>query len=108
MATLESASIWIRDNCNLERLKRIRDIQNPKVLEILDLIRVKPLLYLGLAFVLFCAIVHRKVQSRAKKPAPRTRSPDPEKPFGTGKPKEPERPFGGKLVRFLPTKLLET
>lgn len=91
---MESTRLWIRDNCNVARLKHLTDIKDVK-----DLSQIKPALYLGLAVVTLVYIVQRLFSSFRAKSAQRTtsRSPDPEKPAGT-RVKAPERPLGGMKI----------
>lgn len=77
---MDHAHLWIRDNCNFEKVKSLSNSDNG----------IKPVLYLGLGFLALVYLLQRAVASfRSKKPLrTATRSPDPEK-------KAPERPKGG-------------
>lgn len=86
---MDDARLWIRDNC-IEKLKGLKDIENFK-----DFQQVKPALYFGLALIAIVFVSQRVITSLKTKPRRSSaRSPDPEKPAGTGV-KAPARPYGG-------------
>lgn len=89
---MDNARLWLRDNCNLEKLKNLKSVEDVK-----DVGQIKSYLYIGMAFLAIIYLIQRAITNFKSKTSSRTatRSPDPEKPSGT-KIKAPERPFGGK------------
>ena len=88
---MDSARLWIRDNCNVDRIKDLNDAHSVR-----ELVQSKLGFYLGLTFLAFVFLIQRVITNLKSKSSSRTtsRSPDPEKPVGT-RVKAPERPLGG-------------
>lgn len=94
---MESAKVWLRDNCKMERVQRVAESAG---MQKLLSVRAVPYVLLAVAVV---ALLVKFVNDRQKRPRTwlkgRPRSPDPEKPtdmntFAEKRMKASERPPG--------------